>query len=162
MNVSRAQQRPSSVWCLLQQPPDPTTQQPTQPVPSPWTPGQGHPKTAHLPLEGPAWALPTLPPTPSLLLGAHSQPSHLESGYSLEQTLCLHAGGEGLARHGRLPNLVAVQAWTGHQPGPTWRDAREDLLCHTQLSTTWRISVQRGMWGPQKSHLGGSLWVLDA
>ena len=64
MNVSRAQQRPSSVWCLLQQPPDPTTQQPTQPVPSPWTPGQGHPKTAHLPLEGPAWALPTLPPPP--------------------------------------------------------------------------------------------------
>jgi len=50
------------VWCLLQQPPDPTTQQPTQPVPSPWTQGQGHPKTAHLPLEGPAWALPTLPP----------------------------------------------------------------------------------------------------
>ena len=52
------------VWCLLQQPPDPTTQQPTQPVPSPWTQGQGHPKTAHLPLEGPAWALPTLPPPP--------------------------------------------------------------------------------------------------
>lgn len=50
------------VWCLVQQPPDPTTQQPTQPVPSPWTQGQGHPKTAHLPLEGPAWALPTLPP----------------------------------------------------------------------------------------------------
>lgn len=35
-----------------------------------------------------------------------------------------------------------------------WRDAWEDLLCQTQLSATWRISVQRGVWGPRKSHLG--------
>ena len=77
MDVGRAHRRPSSQsGASSNSPPNPTTQQPTQPVPSPWTQGQGRPKAARLPLEGPAWALPTFPllhpcfwePTPSPLI----------------------------------------------------------------------------------------------
>lgn len=143
-------------------PPTPPLQQPTQPVPSPWTQESRPPKAARLPLEGaclgPAHPFPLLHPC---FLGAPPSPLvGLESGYSLEQTLCLHAGVEGWRGTAHppscgLPGVYGALAW------PTWRDAWEDLLCQTQLPQPGGSLCSGACGGQGKSHLG-SLWVLDA
>lgn len=150
-----------TVWCLLQQLPDPTTQQPAQPVPSPWTQGRGHPKTARLSLEGPAWALPALPlpiPAPGSPLPALPSGKWMQPGADARPAALGVRGWQARlpAPPRGLTGLYGASAWpcvAGCKGGPPLPDS----LCPQPGGP-----LQGGVWGPQRNHLGEGLRVLDA